>query len=71
LIEKVVSLRKNIRSPKVKENESTAIEGFKAVEFVREARRQIYEETKDMSFEELKEYFANGQKQFADVAKES
>jgi hypothetical protein len=47
----------------MKENESTAIEGFKAVEFVREARRKRYEETKGMSFEELKEYFANKQKQ--------
>jgi hypothetical protein len=51
----------------MKERKSTAIRGFKAVEFVRKVRKQMYEETKDMSFEELKKYFENRQKQVANV----
>jgi hypothetical protein len=55
----------------MKESKSTAIEGFKAVEFVREVRRQIDKETEGMGFEELKEYFKNRREKFADVVKES
>jgi ribosomal protein L29 len=46
----------------MKESKSTAIKGFKAVDFVREVRRKSYEETKGMSSEELKKYFKSRQK---------
>jgi hypothetical protein len=41
----------------MKKGKSDAIKGFKAVEFMRKVRRQINEDTRDMNFEELKEYF--------------
>jgi hypothetical protein len=55
----------------MKESESTVIDGFKAVEFVREVRRQIDKETKGMNFEEFKEYLKNRREKFANAAKES
>ncbi|WP_339809976.1 hypothetical protein [uncultured Imperialibacter sp.] len=36
---------------------STTIEGFKAVEFMREARDKISVDIQDMNFEEIKKYF--------------
>ncbi|MDR1887669.1 MAG: hypothetical protein LBQ70_07135 [Prevotellaceae bacterium] len=41
----------------MKTGKSEAIQGFKAVEFMRKVRKQINEDTRDMNFEELKKYF--------------
>jgi hypothetical protein len=39
-------------------NKDQVIKGFKAVEFMREVRDKISYDIKDMSFEEIKKYFA-------------
>ncbi|GHT30755.1 hypothetical protein FACS189432_09740 [Bacteroidia bacterium] len=43
----------------MKKKKSEAIKGFKAVDFMREARNRIDRETQGMGFEELKKYFDN------------
>ena len=43
----------------MKTNKTTALEGFKAVDFVRKVRSQINKETQNMTFFELKKYFEN------------
>ena len=40
-------------------HKTTALEGFKAVDFVRKVRSQINKETQNMTFSELKKYFEN------------
>ncbi|GHU54122.1 hypothetical protein FACS189411_00220 [Bacteroidia bacterium] len=43
----------------MKKKKTEAIEGFRAVEFMRETRSRINRETQGMGFEELKKYFDN------------
>ncbi|MDR0733595.1 MAG: hypothetical protein LBF08_06010 [Dysgonamonadaceae bacterium] len=45
------------------------LEGFHAVEYMREQYEKISKETKDMTFAELKQYYAEGSKQFRESMK--
>jgi hypothetical protein len=48
-------------------SKKTAIEGFKAVEYMRQERDRIGRETQDMNFIELQKYFADRRKQSMNI----